>query len=110
MRAVQIESLLTRRLGSFTLWRRPNGARNEEEAMMPANHRHVVPHGDGWAVKAPRSTRASSLHRTQAEAINAARDILANSGGGELVIHDAHGNIRDKHTIPPARDPYPPSG
>ena len=77
---------------------------------MPTNQRHVVPHEEGWAVKAPGAARASSLHQTQAEAIDAARDILANSGGGELVIHDAHGNIRDKHTIPPARDPFPPRG
>ena len=77
---------------------------------MPANQRHVVPHDDGWAVKAPGADRASSIHRTQEEAINAARVILANNGGGELVIHDTQGNIRAKDTIAPGNDPFPPRG
>ncbi|MEV0087368.1 DUF2188 domain-containing protein [Saccharopolyspora sp. NPDC050642] len=31
-------------------------------------------------------------------------------GGGELVIHGTDGTIRDKRTVPPGHDPYPPPG
>lgn len=70
--------------------------------------RHVVSSGSGWAVKAPNASRASSKHSTQAEAISAARQVVRNSGGGELVIHGKDGRIRDSDTVSPGRDPFPP--
>jgi hypothetical protein len=75
----------------------------------PANQRHVVsnPNG-GWDVEAPNSERASSHHATQAEAIDRARQIVHNSGGGEMVIHGRDGRIRDSDTVPPGHDPFPP--
>jgi hypothetical protein len=66
---------------------------------------HVVPHGDGWAVRRPRSSRASSLHRTQREAQDAARRI-ARREGLELVTHRPSGKIRDADSY--GNDPNPP--
>lgn len=71
--------------------------------------RFVGPHPDGgWQVKAPNADRASSLHANQADAIDRARSILTNVGGGELTIQDRHGRIRDSDTVRPGNDPNPP--
>jgi len=76
---------------------------------MPRNERHVVPNPTGgWDVEGPNAERASSHHETQAEAIDRAREIVHNSGGGELVIHGEDGRIRDSDTVPPGNDPFPP--
>jgi len=55
---------------------------------------HVVPNGDGWAVKKEGALRASSVHTTQRDAISSGTD-LAKSSKTELVIHRANGKIRD---------------
>jgi hypothetical protein len=76
---------------------------------MGRKERHVVPRqSGGWDVRKPGSTRASSHHPTQAQAERRAKEILGGLGGGEAVIHDRHGRIRDSDTVPPARDPNPP--
>ena len=72
------------------------------------NRRHVVPHEDGWAVRKPRADRASAVLPTQSEAIDRAREILQNTGGGELTIHNREGVIRDSDTVYPGHDPNPP--
>jgi hypothetical protein len=70
------------------------------------NDRHVVPNADGgWDVVKPNASRASSHHDTQAAAIDRARDIIGNAGGGELDIHGRDGKIRAKDTIPKGNDP-----
>lgn len=69
----------------------------------------VNPNG-GWDVKAPDAERASSHHDTQADAINRAKEIVSNLGGGEVSIQDRHGKIREGITVPPGNDPYPPKG
>ena len=61
-----------------------------------------------WANKRHDADRASSVHRTQRDAIDAARDMLGNQGGGELNVHGRDGKIRSKDTIPPGNDPNPP--
>ncbi len=67
---------------------------------MTDNDRHVVPHPDGgWDVKAPHAVRASSHHDTQAAAIDRAREVIANAGGGELVTHGTDGRIRESDTV-----------
>ena len=68
---------------------------------------HVVPRDGNWAVQCEKAARASSLHRTQAEAISAARQI-ARAEHTELVIHGRDGKIRDKDSH--GHDPYPPKG
>ena len=76
---------------------------------MTRNERHVTrnPSG-GWNVVAPGAQRANTHHDTQAQAIDRARDIVHNVGGGEVVIHGRDGRIRDSDTIAPGNDPYPP--
>lgn len=76
---------------------------------MTEKDRHVVKNRDGgWDVKGPKAGRASSHHDTQSDAERRAKEIVGNSGGGEVVIHDRHGRIRDKDTVAPAKDPNPP--
>lgn len=56
---------------------------------------------------APNADRASGTHDTQAQAIDRARDIVRNTGGGEVVIHNRDGQVRDSDTIAPGNDPNP---
>lgn len=65
------------------------------------------PNGE-WANKRNDSDRASSLHDTQQDAINTARNMLQNQGGGELTLKGVNGQIRSKDTIAPGNDPFPP--
>lgn len=65
------------------------------------------PDGD-WENKRNDAERASSVHGTQKEAIDAAREMLENQGGGELTTKGRDGKIRSKDTIPPGNDPNPP--
>jgi len=75
---------------------------------MARNNRHVVPSGDGWAVRREGASRASGIFGTQREAEDAARRMERNSGGGEVVTHGRDGRIRDSDTIAPGNDPFPP--
>ena len=77
-----------------------------------SEQRHVVhdPGSGEWRVVAPHAERASAVLPTQAEAIDRAREILSNAGGGELLVHGMNGRIREKDTVPNANDPYPPAG
>lgn len=78
---------------------------------MAKSGRTVSRRSDGsWANKKDGASRATSLHRTQREAADAARSMLKKSGGGELKIKGEDGQIRAKDTVAPARDPYPPKG
>lgn len=71
--------------------------------------RHVVPNPNGgWDVKKPGSSRASKHTDTQKDAIDRAREIVHNQGGGEVRIHGRDGRIRDSDTIAPGNDPNPP--
>lgn len=70
-------------------------------------NQHVVPHDGGWAVRGAGNTRATSIHDTQATAIDAARDIARNQAS-ELLIHGRNGQIRDRDSY--GGDPFPPRG
>ena len=72
-----------------------------------AKNQHVVPRDKAWAVKSEGSARASSIHKTQADAIKQAREIAKNQGS-ELFIHGKNGQIRERDTH--GRDPFPPKG
>lgn len=63
-----------------------------------------------WANKKKGNERATDLHRTQKDAIDAAREDLRKEGGGELVVHGKDGQIVRKDTIAPGNDPHPPKG
>jgi hypothetical protein len=76
---------------------------------MAKERRHVVPNPEGgWDVKKPGSIRSSGHAKTQEEALNRAREIVKNQGGGEVRIHGRDGRIRDSDTIAPGNDPNPP--
>lgn len=70
-------------------------------------YQHVVPHKGNWAVRGERNERVTSKHDTQAEAINAAREISINQQS-EIVIHRPDGRIRDKNSY--GNDDFPPKG
>lgn len=77
--------------------------------MVNRNSRDVVPNKDGgWDVKGPGATRSSAHTDTQAQAVDRARQIVHNAGGGEVRIHGRDGKIRDSDTIAPGNDPNPP--
>lgn len=76
--------------------------------MSKSNDRFVSPHNGGWANQPAGASRPASVHRTQQEAIEAARQTLQNSGGGELNVQGRDGRIRSKDTIAPGNDPCPP--
>jgi len=61
-----------------------------------------------WVNKKQDAERASGLHDTQAGAVDEAKQMLQNSGGGELIIKGRDGKIRSKDTIAPGNDPNPP--
>ena len=72
---------------------------------MAKKNQHVVPHPKGWAVKGEGNDRATSVHDTQKDAIDSARD-TARRQKSEVVIHRPDGRIRDKDSY--GNDPCPP--
>lgn len=74
---------------------------------MSKKNQHVVPHDEGWAVKGAGNSRATSVHPTQHEAIEAARGIAINQHS-EMLIHGRNGQIRERNTY--GDDPFPPTG
>ncbi|MEC4836863.1 DUF2188 domain-containing protein [Mycobacteroides chelonae] len=75
------------------------------------NDRHVVPKDDGtWDIKKGNAKRSSGNFDRQSDAKKRADRIVENLGGGEVLIHGKDGKIRDKNTVKPAKDPYPPPG
>ena len=69
---------------------------NQRRDRMP--NQHVVPHDDGWAVKAAGSSRATSVHHTQAEAEKEATKIAKNQET-ELFVHGTDGAIRKRSSF-----------
>jgi hypothetical protein len=74
---------------------------------MAKRDQHVVPHEDGWAVRGAGSRKASSVHDTQKQAIDAGRRAALNQGS-ELYIHGRDGRIRQRDSH--GNDPHPPKG
>lgn len=72
-----------------------------------ANYHVVRNSNDGWAVK-KEGTERRTFAPTQRAAERIAKTYATNSGGGEVVIHGRDGRIRDKDTMSPAKDPFPP--
>jgi ribosomal protein S5 len=72
---------------------------------MAGKNQHVVPHGDKWAVIGVGNGRATSVHDTQKQAIDAARTIAQNQRS-EVVTHGKDGRIRDSDSY--GNDPMPP--
>lgn len=75
------------------------------------NKRVVQKRDDGdWEIRQPGSDRASAVVPTQAAGIARARDILGNTGGGELQIRGLNGQIRTQDTVTPGNDPTSSKG
>ncbi len=74
---------------------------------MSSKNQHVVPHGNQWAIRGEGNERLTLITDTQSEAINAARGIAENQQS-ELLIHNRHGQIRERNSY--GNDPYPPAG
>lgn len=69
------------------------------------NDRYVQRRPDGtWEGVKEDHERASVVGATQKEVIDRTREIVRNAGGGELVIKNPHGQIRDKDTIAPGNE------
>jgi hypothetical protein len=76
---------------------------------MGENDRTVYRRSDGkWVNKRNGASKPASVHDTQAEAVERAREMLAGAGGGELTTKGVNGRIRSKDTIAPGNDPGPP--
>ncbi len=75
-----------------------------------ANYHVTNPKGsDKWNIKKAGGDRASATASTQKEAEKIAKELSANSGGGEVRIHKPNGGpIRDSDTVSPGKDPCPP--
>lgn len=68
-------------------------------------NRNVVPNSrGGWDVTGA-GTQASAHTKTQAQAIDRAKEIVGNRGGGEVSISGRDGKIRAKDTVAPGNDP-----
>lgn len=77
--------------------------------MSKGRDRMVSKRPDGtWANKRQDADKASSVHATQGDAIEAAKEMLQNQGGGELTVQGRDGRIRSKDTIAPGNDLNPP--
>jgi hypothetical protein len=78
---------------------------------MAKDRLHVTQGSDGvWRGTREGAGRASTTGATQQEVEQRSRDILRQSGGGELITHRPNGQIRESDTVPPKRDEFPPRG
>jgi len=68
---------------------------------------HVTRRSNGWAVVGEGNSRASSVHRTQSEAIGAGRSLAQQAQSG-LRIHGRDNLIREGWSY--GNDPHPPKG
>ena len=72
---------------------------------MSKKNQHVVPLGNGWAVKGEGNTRFTVITDVKKDAVDVAREIAKNNRS-ELVIHGRDGRIQDKDSY--GNDPFPP--
>lgn len=75
--------------------------------MVTSNNYWATKHADGWTVKREGASRASSVHKTQADAWKETRR-LARGSEGEAFLQAQNGQIRARNTY--GKDPYPPKG
>ncbi|TXE03085.1 DUF2188 domain-containing protein [Algoriphagus aquimarinus] len=74
---------------------------------MAKRNQHVIPLGNGWAVKKEGSSRFTVITDNQRDAIKVAREIAKNNQS-ELIVHGRDGKIREKNSY--GKDPHPPKG
>lgn len=73
--------------------------------MANRNNVHVVQRDNGWGTLREGGQRATQVFNTQAQAIQAGRQ-MARQGQGELLIHGQDGRIRARDSY--GNDPCPP--
>ena len=73
--------------------------------MSRGKNQHVVKHESGWAVKGAGNQRATSVHKTQSQAIDRAEDIVRNQKS-DTKVHGLNGKIRAGNSY--GNDPFPP--
>ncbi len=71
------------------------------------NDRYVQPNKQrgGWDVVKELHKQVSAHTETKAQAIDRAREIIRNQGGGELRIKNEQGSLIDSDTIKPVASP-----
>ncbi|MFN4290668.1 MAG: DUF2188 domain-containing protein [Permianibacter sp.] len=74
---------------------------------MSGKNQWVVRNGDKWGVRGEDNDRLTSVHDTQQEAFERARDIARNQGS-EVLIQGEDGKIRERNSY--GKDPFPPPG
>lgn|SRR6266516_2033908 len=80
--------------------RKSKAAKNEASKNL-----HVLPRADAWVIVSEGSQKASSVHGTQIEAVEAARRV-AKHLSGQLIIHGRDGRIRERDSF--RSEPLPP--
>ena len=61
---------------------------------------HVVPGSAGsWDVVEPGASSVHSQHSTKREAVEHAKELVERRGGGEAVVHDRDGSIRESDRV-----------
>ncbi len=73
--------------------------------MAKGKNQHVVKHQKGWAVKGEGNSKATKITQTQAQAIDAAENIVRNQKS-DTKVHGVNGKIRAGNSY--GNDPYPP--
>ena len=63
---------------------------------MARKNQHVVPFGNGWAVKAEGSEKLTIITTRKADAITVAKD-LAKNNHSSLIVHKKDGRIQTKN-------------
>ncbi|MFZ1320034.1 MAG: DUF2188 domain-containing protein [Ignavibacteria bacterium] len=72
---------------------------------MKKNNQHIIPLGNGWAVKKEGSRKFTIITDSKNTAIKVGRQIARNQKS-ELIIHGKDGKIIDKDSY--GNDPCPP--
>lgn len=71
---------------------------------MAKRNQHVIPLGNGWAVKSEGSKKFTVITETQRDAIIVAREIAKNNRS-KIIIHGRDGRIRERDSS--GNDPNP---
>lgn len=60
---------------------------------------HVIKRESGWSVKREGASRATSVHKTQREAIQSARKLARRASESSLIVHGEDGSIKSHERV-----------
>lgn len=72
--------------------------KREAETAASAAVYHVASHEKGWAVQREGTERASSVHETKKEALEAGREAARTHAPSRLVVHKQDGTVQETYT------------